>query len=34
MKEPKEKLTTIEIVSLVIEALSAIGALITALRWW
>ena len=34
MKRQKKKPTTIEIAELVVEALGAIAALITAFRWW
>lgn len=33
-KKPNKKPTTYEIVSLIIEAVVAIAALITAFRWW
>ena len=34
MKRQKKKPTTIEIAELVVEALGAIAAIITAFRWW
>ena len=33
-KKPNKKLTPYEIAELIIEALLAIAALITAIRWW
>lgn len=33
-KKPKKKLTAYEIVEIIIEAVVAIAALITAIRWW
>lgn len=33
-KRKRNKKSTIEIVELIIEALVAIAALITAIRWW
>lgn len=33
-KEPNKKLTAYEIVEIIIEAVLAIAALITAIRWW
>lgn len=34
MKGKKEKPTTLEIASLIIEAVVAVAALITAIKWW
>lgn len=34
MKKQKEKPTAIEVAGLIIEAVVAIAALITAIRWW
>ncbi len=34
MRKRKKKLTTKEIAEIVLEALVAIAALITAIRWW
>lgn len=34
MKNRKEKPTTVDIVKIVLEAIAAIAALITAVRWW
>ncbi len=34
MKKKKKKPTAFEIATLIIEALVAIAALITAIRWW
>ena len=34
MKRQKKKPTTVEIAQLIIEAIAAIAALITAFRWW
>ena len=33
-KKPNKKPTTYEIIELIIEALVAIAALITAIKWW
>lgn len=33
-KKPKKKLTTKQIAELIIEAILAVAALITAIRWW
>lgn len=33
-KKPKEKLTTYETVEIIIEAVVATAALITAVKWW
>ena len=33
-KEQKEKLTTFKVPEIVIEAVAAIAALISALKWW
>ena len=33
-KRPKEKPTAVEIVDLIIKAIVAAAALITAIRWW
>lgn len=33
-KRKKKKLTTYEIIDLILTALSAITALISAIRWW
>lgn len=33
-KKPKKKLTAYEITEIIIEAVVAIAALITAIRWW
>lgn len=34
MKEPKRKPTAFQIAELIIEAVVAVAALITAIRWW
>lgn len=34
MKKPQKKPTTLEIVDIVIKAVVAIAALITAIKWW
>ena len=34
MKDHKEKPTAFEIVKLIIEAVVAVAALITAIKWW
>lgn len=34
MKNKKKKLTNAEIASLVIQGLTALAALITAIKWW
>ncbi len=33
-KKPKKKPTALEIAEIVFEALTAIAALITAIKWW
>ncbi len=34
MKNQKEKPTTFQIATLIIEAVTALAALITAIKWW
>ncbi len=34
MKKQNKKPTTIEIATLIIEALTAVAAIINAIRWW